>query len=56
MKEAVLKVLRKVVDLSNANLVKNADGIPATRPTNKNIQWVGETGQRVSENLYVFSY
>ena len=56
MREAVLKVLRKGVDLSNSNLVKNADGLLATRPTNKNIQWVGKTGKRVHENLYPLSY
>ena len=56
MREAVLRVLRKVVDLSNSNLVKNADGLLATRPISKNIEWVGESRQRVPENLYALSY
>ena len=56
MTEAVLTVLRKVVDLSNSNLVKNADGLLATRSINKNTKWVGESGQRVPENLYSLSY
>ena len=55
MREAVLRVLRKVEDLSNSNLVKNADGLLATRPINKNTEWVGESG-RVPENLYALSY
>ena len=56
MREAVLRVLRKVVDLSNSNLVKNADGLLATRPISKNIEWVGESRQRVPESLYALSY
>ena len=56
MREAVLRVLREVVGLSNSHLVKNADGLLATRPINKNIEWVGESGQRVHENLYALSY
>ena len=47
MREAVLKILRKVVDFSNSNFVKNTDGLLATRTTNKNIWWVGDTGQKV---------
>ena len=27
MREAVLKVLKKVVDLSNANIIKNSNGV-----------------------------
>ena len=56
MREAILRVLRKAVDLSNSNLVKNADGLLATRPINKNIEWVDKSGQRVPENLYALSY
>ena len=56
MREAILRVLRKAVDLSNSNLVKNANGLLATRPINKNIEWVDESGQRVPENLYALSY
>ena len=55
MRVAVLRVFRKVEDLSNFNLVKNADGLLATRPINKNIEWVGESGH-VPENLYALSY
>ena len=56
MREAILRVLRKAVDLSNSNLVKNADGLLATRPINENIEWVDKSGQRVPENLYALSY
>ena len=31
MREAVLKMLKKVIELSNANLIKNADGLLAKK-------------------------
>lgn len=52
-REAVLKVARKVVDLSNSNSIKNADRLIAT---NKDILWVGKTGKLVSDNLHALSY
>ena len=56
MREAVLKVLNKVVDLSNPNTIKNSDGLLATGPVNPNIQWLVETGKCAPENRYVLSY
>ena len=55
MQDAVLKVLEKVIDLSNANIVKNSDGLLATRCVNPNNQWMGETGKHVPENRYALS-
>ena len=51
-----MRVLRKVIDLSNSNLVRNADELLATRPINKNIEWVGKSRERVPEKLYALSY
>ena len=56
IKDSVLKVLRKMVDLSNSNLLKNADGSLATKPMDQDIQWVEETGKRVPENQFALSY
>ena len=54
-RKSVLKVLKKIVDLSNSNLQKNADGLLATRPhRNQDILWVG--GKRVPENQFALSY
>ena len=54
-KETVLKVLRKVVDLSNSNLPKNADGLLSTKPhKNEDILWVGESSKHIPENLFAF--
>ena len=53
--ESVLKVLKKIVDLSNSNLQKNADGLLATKPhRNEDILLVG--GKRVPEDQSAFSY
>ena len=51
----MLKVLKKVVDLSNFNLQKNADGLLPTRShRNQDILWVG--GKRVPEDQFARSY
>ena len=51
----MLKVLKKIVDLSNSNLQNNADGLLGTRPhRNQDILWVG--GKRVPEDQFDLSY
>ena len=55
-KESPLRVLKKVVDLSNSNLQKNADELLATKPHNKDILWVGDSGKCVPENKIALSY
>ena len=50
IKKTVLKVLKKVVHLSNANIVKNADGLISEKSINYDVEWVGETGKQISEN------
>ena len=44
MRQAVLKVLKKVVDLSNSNIIKNADGLLSKRSVEQDVEEVGETG------------
>ena len=41
-REAVVKVLRKVADLSNSNLHRNTDALLATMHDTKDILWAGE--------------
>ena len=51
----MLKVLKKIVDFSNSNLQKNADGLLATRPhRNQDTLWVG--GKRVPKDQFALSY
>ena len=56
IKDSILKVLKKMVDLSNSNLLKNADGFLATKSIDQDVQWVGDTGKRVPENRFTLSY
>ena len=55
-------VLKKVVDLSNANLIKNIDGFMSNKSTNEDVEWGGgggggvETSKRVPENKFKMSY
>ena len=56
MSEAVVKMLRKVKELSNTNLVKNADRILAKMSVDDNIEWVGKEKKRLPDNRYKMSY
>ena len=56
IKESVLRVLKKIVDLSSFNLQKNSDGLLATRPHNKDILWVGDSGKGIPENVLFFLF
>lgn len=54
-RESVLKVFKKIVDLSNSNLRKNADGLLATKThDNELLLWVG--GGKVPTGKFVLSY
>ena len=50
MSEAVVKMLRKVKELSNTNLVKNADEILAKMFVDDNIEWLGKEKKRLPDN------
>ena len=39
---AVVKMLKKIIDISNANLVKNADWLLSNRNVNEEVEWVGK--------------
>ena len=56
IKDSIFKVLKKMVDLSNSNLLKNADGLLTTKPMDQDVLWVGETSKRVLENQFALSY
>ena len=56
MRQAVLKVLKKVADLSNANIIKNAERLLSKRSVEQDVEWVGETGKRAPENRYKLLY
>ena len=54
--EAVVKMLKRIIELSNANLKKNADGLLAKMPVDENIEWVGKDKKQLPDNCYKMSY
>ena len=56
MAQAVMKVLKKVVDLSNLNVIKNANGLLAKRTVEHEVEWIGKDKKRLPDNRYKMSY
>ena len=56
MTEAALKMLKKIVDISNFSIVKNADGLLSKRPTEMEMEWIGKSKIRLPNNEYKVSY
>ena len=55
LRKSVLKVLRKVADLSNQNIRRNADGFLATQlHDNQSLLWPG--GKRIQDDKFALSY
>ena len=54
--EAVVKMLKRIIELSNANLKKNADGLLAKLPVDENIEWVGKDKKQLPDNRYKMPY
>ena len=42
MRQALLKALRKVVNLPNANIIKNANGLMSKKSIDEDVEWVGK--------------
>ena len=55
MRKAVLKVLKHVVHFSNANIIKNVDGLMTKNPFNQDVEWVWD-GKRISEKKKIKMY
>ena len=56
MGEAILKMLKKVTELSNANLVKNADGLIAKKSVQQDVEWIGADKKKLPDNHCKMSY
>ena len=54
--QAVVRILQKITDLSNWNLIKSADGLLSRKSTNVHVDWVGQTKQRLPSNKHKTSY
>ena len=56
MTQAVVRMLQKITDLPNSNLIKNADGLLSRKLTNVDVEWVGQLKQRLPPNKYKMPY
>ena len=56
--EAIVKKLKEITDLSNANFVHNVNGLLSKRKPSdeENIEWIGSTKTRFSENKFKTMY
>ena len=56
MTEAVFKMFKKIADISNSFLVKNADGLPSKKLAKMEVEWIGKSKARLPANKYKVSY
>ena len=52
----VVKMLKQVIDISNANLVKNSDGLLSKKNVDFDVEWIGKDRKRLPDNRYKMSY
>ena len=53
---AVVKILKKIIDISNANLVKNADGLLSKLNVNEEVECVGKDKKCLPDGRYKMYY
>ena len=56
MTGAVVKMVKKIVHMSNANLVKNADGLLSKFDWGVSIEWIGKNKTCLPQNKYKMTY
>ena len=56
MTQAVVRILQKIADFPNSNLIQNADGLLSRKSTNIDVERFGQLKQRLSPNKYKTSY
>ena len=52
MTEAVVKMIRKIADISNSFPVKNADGLLSKKPAEMEVEWIDKSETRLPSNKY----
>ena len=53
---AVVKCLKHICQVSNSNMVSNADGLFSSRAVETPVDWIGESKVRVPPQKYKISY
>ena len=56
MTVAVVKMFKKIIDMSNVNLIKNADDLLSKKNVDVNVEWAGKSKKRLPQNKYKMSY
>ena len=56
MNDAVIKCLKNMNDVSNSNIVRNADGLLSRKEFDVPVAWVGEHKQRLPPQKFKVSY
>ena len=54
--KSVVKMLKQILDISNNNLIKKANGLLSTQSVDEEVEWVGKDKKRLPENRYKMSY
>ena len=54
--KAVVKMLKKIMQISNSNLVENVDGRLSKRNVDEEVEWIGDDKKRLPEGRYKMSY
>ena len=56
MPAAVVKCLRHINDISNSNVVRNADDLLSRREVEVPVDWIGKSKKRVTPNQFKVAY
>ena len=56
MNDAVIKCLKHMNDISNSNIVRNADGLSSRKEVDAPVAWVAEHKQRLLPQKFKVSY
>ena len=49
-------MLKKIIETSNSDLVKNAYGLLSKRNVDEEVEWIGDDKKRLPERRYKMSY
>ena len=50
--KAVVKMLKKITEISNSDLIKNADGLLSKRNVDEDVEWISDDKKRLPEGRY----
>lgn len=54
--EAVVKMFKKIADISNSSIVNNTDGLLSKISDDINVAWVGKSKSRLPSDKYIVSF